>query len=101
MPCLAQGQDFMEQRHPRRVSLLKGTSMVLKKRELYLSSNGDPWYLAREDSGAIVVFHEPNKSSGGTVSKLEVGEFLMRGNRGPQHYALLELISTLVDAETV
>jgi hypothetical protein len=75
--------------------------MVLKKRELYLSSNGDTWYLAREVSGAIVIFHQANKSSGGNVSKVEVGEFLTRGNRGPQHDALLELIGTLIDDEPV
>ena len=71
--------------------------MTVQKRDLYLSSNGDTWYLAREDDGKVCVVHEPNQSSGGRPTQFSVGEFLMRGNHGPQHQALLDLIGGLVD----
>jgi hypothetical protein len=75
---------------------MEGTLMA--RRTLYLSSNGDTWYLSREGE-KLVVLHEPNKSSGGNTSRTEIGEFLMRGNKGPQHQALLDLIGELIDEE--
>jgi len=66
-------------------------------RELYRSSNGDRWSLIRDDqSGKILVLHEPNPASGGRPSRLEVGDFLTRDAHGPQHAELLRLIGTLV-----
>lgn len=67
----------------------------MSQRTIYMSSNGDTWYLARDEGGAPVVVHEPNKSSGGGRSELSVGDFLMRGNHGPQHKALLDMIGEL------
>ena len=66
-------------------------------RELYASSNGDRWLLAREPgSGRVFVRHEPNLASGGRAAEFEIGEFLTRGGQGPEHQALLRLIGTLV-----
>ena len=66
-------------------------------RELYASSNGDPWLLAREpDCGRVFVRHEPNLASGGRAAEFEIGDFLTRGGQGPEHQALLHLIGTLV-----
>lgn len=66
-------------------------------RELYRSPNGDRWDLVREPaSGRVLVRHRPNASSGGRSSEAEVGEFLARGGRGPEHAELLRLIGTLV-----
>lgn len=71
----------------------------MAKRTLYMSSNGDTWYLTLDESGTPVVLHEPNKSSGGHTTRLGIGEFLMRGNSGPQHAALLGMIGELVTSE--
>jgi hypothetical protein len=61
-------------------------------RELYRSSNGDRWSLIRDDqSGKVLVLHEPNAASGGRSSRLEVGDFLVQDTHGPQHAALLVL----------
>jgi hypothetical protein len=69
-------------------------------RELYQSPNGDRWLLIREPvTDRVLVRHEPNRSSGGKASAVEVGEFL-GGGHGPEQQALLRLIGSLVEAET-
>jgi hypothetical protein len=70
----------------------------LNGRMLYASSNGDKWYLIRDSQGVAVV-HVPNVPSGGQVARIDVGEFLVRGNGGPERQELLRLIGTLVDGE--
>jgi hypothetical protein len=69
-----------------------------KARKLYSSPNGDRWYLIRDATGEVFVRHEANSASGGTVSHIEVAEFLGTG-RGPEHQELLRLIGTLLDDE--
>ena len=70
---------------------------MARARELYRSPNGDRWDLVREPaSGRVLVRHRPNAASGGRASEVEVGEFLARGGRGPEHAALLRLIGALV-----
>jgi hypothetical protein len=71
--------------------------MTTQRRELYVSPNGDVWYLCRERSGQIAVSHEPNLSSGGKSSQVDIGTFLATGNKGPEHQALLHLIGELVN----
>jgi hypothetical protein len=67
------------------------------RREIYASSNGDRWFLARDSSsGRMLVVHEPNLASGGKPSQMEIGAFLARG-RGPEQQELLRLIETLVE----
>jgi hypothetical protein len=70
--------------------------LAIFRRELYVSANGDSWYLCREDSVRVFVEHEPNLPSGGKSSRVELGAFLQRP-QGPEHQALLHLIGTLVD----
>lgn len=71
--------------------------MTLETRELYRSSNGDRWHLARDpDSGRVFIKHEPNVSSGGRVSHIDIGTFLTAGGHGPEHQELLRLVGTLV-----
>ena len=72
--------------------------MMYQKRELYRSApNGDRWSLVREaGSERVFIEHEPNVSSGGRASHIEIGDFLAHG-RGPEHQALLRLIATLVE----
>ena len=72
--------------------------MSLDTRGLYRSPNGDRWSLVRDPgSGRVFVRHEPNISSGGGASDMEVGDFLARGGHGPEHQELLRLIGTLVE----
>ena len=74
--------------------------MQIEKRELYRSSNGDRWFLAREpETGRLFVRHEANFPSGGQVTDIDVGAFLGEGRHHPEHQALLHLIGTLVDGD--
>ncbi len=69
-----------------------------ERRELYRSPNGDAWYLGREpQNGHAFVIHQPNPASGGHVSHIELGAFLLQGGSSPERQALLRLIGTLVD----
>ncbi len=71
---------------------------LVQTRELYSSANGDRWLLVRDrGSGRVFVRHEPNISSGGRSSEIEIGAFLARGGHGPEHQELLRLIGTLVE----
>jgi len=72
--------------------------MPLAKRELYISPNGDRWFLARgPETGSLFVRHEANVPSGGHVTDLDISAFLSVGRRNPEHLALLRLIGTLVE----
>ena len=71
--------------------------MTTQRRKLYTSSNGDSWYLCRGRNGQVVVSHEPNLASGGKSSQVDLSTFLAKGNAGPEHQALLQLIAELVD----
>jgi hypothetical protein len=75
-----------------------GATSVVQTREFYGSANGDRWLLVRDPgSGRVFVRHEPNASSGGRASDIEVGAFLSRDAHGPEHQELLRLIGTLVE----
>jgi len=69
------------------------------QREIYHSENGDRWLLCRDDDGRAFVLHKANVSSGGTATKIEIGDFLGRGKSGPEHQALARLIGSLVDSD--
>jgi hypothetical protein len=72
--------------------------MTTQRRELYHSSNGDRWFLARDsESGEVFVRHEANPASSGQSTHIEIGAFLSRVDRGPEHQELLRLIGTLVE----
>jgi ketosteroid isomerase-like protein len=74
--------------------------MAVETRELYRSSSGDRWQLARDsESGRVFIVHEPNIASGGQTSHIEIGPFLT-GGHGPEHQELLRLIGTLVAKST-
>jgi len=72
--------------------------MTTRRRELYRSSNGDRWLLARDtESGEVFVRHEANPASGGQSTHIDIGTFLFQGGHGPEHQELLRLIGTLVE----
>jgi hypothetical protein len=71
--------------------------MTDQRRKLYKSSSGDVWYLCRARDGSVVVSHEPNASSGGKFSQVDLSTFLAKENQGPEHQALRQLIAELVD----
>ena len=70
-----------------------------RQREIYLSENGDKWFLCRDEDGRVFVLHKANLSSGGATTKIELGDFLGRGKAGPEHQALSRLIGRLVDED--
>jgi hypothetical protein len=59
--------------------------------------NDDKWFLCRDGDGRGFVLHKANVSSGGSVTKIDLGDFLGRGKTGPEHQALARLIGSLVD----
>lgn len=66
-------------------------------RLIYESSNGDRWFLARHpSSNSPMIRHQPNPSSGGLVSYIEVGRFLRQGAHSPEQQELLKLINSLI-----
>jgi hypothetical protein len=72
--------------------------MAVETRELYSSPNGDRWFLSRDPAtGRVFVRHEANAPSGGQLTEIDIGAFLNRGPRNPEHQALLRLIGTLVE----
>jgi hypothetical protein len=72
--------------------------MAVERGQLYSSPNGDRWFLGRDPAtGDIFVRHEPNAPSGGRPSDIDIGAFLNRGPRNPEHQALLYLIGTLIE----
>ena len=75
--------------------------MATPERLLYASENGDRWSLARDpDNGHIVVRHRANPPSGGMVSDIGLGEFLLQDGLGPEKQELLLLIGSLIDSKT-
>jgi hypothetical protein len=59
----------------------------------YESSNGDTWSLVRHPStGEQVVMHQPNATSGGQRSYIDVERFLLEEPTGPQNAALRKVI---------
>jgi hypothetical protein len=74
---------------------------VSNRTELYRSPNGDCWYLERDPAnGHGIVIHEPNQSSGGRSSRMEIADFLLPGSDGPEHQALLRLTGSLAGSTT-
>jgi len=68
--------------------------MSTNQRKIYVSENGDRWWLC-EEGGSVYVLHEANLSSGGKSTKIEIGDFLGTGKTGPEHQSLLRLIDEL------
>ncbi len=54
-----------------------------RQREIYRSENGDRWLLCRGEDGRVFVLHKANVSSGGTATKIEIGDFLGGAKRAP------------------
>lgn len=66
-----------------------------KVRKLYVSTNGDRWYLVHDPEAEVFIRHEANIASGGAVTHIGIAEFLGSG-RGPEQQELLRLIGSLV-----
>jgi hypothetical protein len=66
--------------------------------ELYVSPNGDRWYLHIDGDAPPVVRHVPNLASGGLPSEQPVPDFLAANRATPQGEALLRSIGTLADS---
>ena len=71
-------------------------SAAVRTREIYRSSNGDRWLLARgPETSRVFVRHEPNFPSGGQVVDIEIGALLIAAGNGPAKQEFLRLIGTL------
>jgi len=70
--------------------------MTNQARKLHTSSSGDTWSLYRNRDGDAVVSHQPNRASGGKPSEIDLSTFLAKGNQGPEHQALRQLIGELI-----
>jgi len=67
--------------------------VTLSSEVIYRSQNGDVWRLVRDTvARRVFVRHEANPSSGGHVTESDVDDFLSRGNSGPEHVALRDLL---------
>ena len=65
-------------------------------RQLYRSSNGDTWFLARDpETGSAFVRPQANAPSGGQVIDTEIDDFLS-GPQSPEHEALLRLVGASI-----
>jgi hypothetical protein len=69
----------------------------MSQRKIYHSENGDTWWLCRDDGGQVYILHEANLASGGSNTKIQIGDFLAADRAGPEHQALLKLVGTLTD----
>ena len=45
----------------------------------------------------LFVLHRANEPSGGKLTPMELGDFLRKGNAGPEHQALRRMIGSLLD----
>jgi hypothetical protein len=74
--------------------------MAVETRLIFSSPNGDDWFLAYDRlSERTFVQHRANAASGGHVTESDIGDFLSRGPRNPEHLALLRLIGSLAHGE--
>ena len=74
-----------------------GPASTDRLREFASSSNGDRWFLGRDEATGIAhVVHRANQASGGAVDHIELGAFLNRGPSAPEMLGLLKLIGSLV-----
>lgn len=71
--------------------------MVHETRELYASPNDDRWFLTRVEGSALppYILHAASPSAGGSLTPIDLSEFLSRGSGHPERQALLRLIGTL------
>jgi hypothetical protein len=70
---------------------------AVRTREIYRSSNGDRWLLARDpETGRVFVRHEPNLPSGGQSRTLRSERFSSRLATDQRSKKVLRLIGTLV-----
>ncbi len=75
----------------------RGPASTDNLREFASSSNGDRWFLGRDEATGIAhVVHQANQPSGGAVSQIELGAFLNRGPSAPEMLGLLKMIGSFV-----
>ena len=74
---------------------------MAEAREIYISPNGDHWYLLRDsENGHVFIRHTGNVASGGHVDDVSLSVFLGLGRDGPEHQALWTLLATLIKPST-
>ena len=74
--------------------------MADRSKEFYASSNGDRWFLAKDEAtSSAYVVHRANQPSGGQTTQYELATFLVRGRGSPEQGALLRLIAAIIDQD--
>jgi hypothetical protein len=71
--------------------------MTLTAEPFYRSSNGDAWSLVGKPDGSVVVRHEANAASGGTVTETGLAAFLQHGGGSPEQQVLHALVASMPD----
>jgi hypothetical protein len=59
------------------------------QRKIYQGSNGESWWLCRDQSDRVFILHETNGQSGAQTARIEIGEFFTTANPGPEQRSLL------------
>lgn len=71
--------------------------MTSSGRAFYTSENGDQWLLVGDDGETVR--HQPNASSGGKITDMDVKDFQFREHNTPQGVALRELLHNEAEAD--
>lgn len=68
--------------------------------EFSSSSNGDRWYLGKDETSLrSFVLHKANEASGGTETRSDVQAFLNSDSKGPERDALLAILGVSDDKD--
>lgn len=74
--------------------------MIHPALQFSVSSNGDKWYLARENGpDRTTVVHEANCSSGGAVTSTSIEDFLRANLEAPERQDFVRLVADLLGSE--
>jgi hypothetical protein len=76
----------------------QGTRVMENLQEFASSSNGDRWYLGKDEASLrTFVLHKANEASGGKETRSDVQAFLNSDSRGPEREALIAMLGVSDD----
>lgn len=65
---------------------------------IHAGTNDDWWFLCHSgDPADVFVFHEPNQSSGGRPSRIELSNFLLKRTGSPEQRTFIVMIGSLIE----
>jgi hypothetical protein len=78
----------------------QGKWIMENLQEFALSSNGDRWYLGKDETSLrTFVLHKANEASGGTETRSDVQAFLNSDSKGPERDALIAILGVSDDKD--